>query len=249
MTDAPIALIGHHPDTARALRELGLVALTTPAEPLADVLAAARTLRYAGMLVGPAHEGATLPLVQPDSAARRTGGVDAVALTGSAHGTHTLEDALVQLVERSGYATRGARLLVIGEGPTLQAAAAAVRLGGVSLTVAAPSRPQAEQALVHLPANMKGYALSTRDEALPTLAERADLVILASGSLPAGVLQPFHTLLDLTGTAAPHAARHGVTQLDASALPALRLSLQLEHATGQRFTTDALHAVTATLSM
>jgi shikimate dehydrogenase len=72
-----------------------------------------------------------------------------------------------------------------------------------------------------------------------SLAERADLVVLAGGAAPSGVLQPFHTVLDLTGDAAG-AARAGAAVLPLAALPALRLALQLEHATGQRFHPEAL---------
>ncbi len=239
ISEAPLALIGHGPELARALRGLGLVALSVPTHDLARVLGAAQTLRFAGALIAPECEEAVYPHVKPDGAAHKLNRADALSLAGNLNATHTLEDALRRLVEESGYAVRGARLLVVGEGPALIAALGLVRLGALSVLIAAPSRPEAGAALPGLPAGVTGHAVAATDLALPALAERADLVVLASGTLPPGVLHPVHTLLDLTGSV----QRAAVPALGAADLPALRLGLQLEHATGQRFTPEALRAV------
>lgn len=232
--EAPLALVGFGAEAARALRALGLVALAVPAAPLAEVLGALAPLRFAGALIAPDHEEAAARLVTPDADARKLGRVDSVALAGGLRGSHALETALVRLVEDGGYAARGARVLVAGEGPALRAATGLARLGTAGFTVAAPSLPEAEAARDLLPAGVKGYALALRDPALPTLAERADLVVLAGAHLPNGTLQPFHTVLDLTGGV------HPVPSLDAADLPARRLALALEHATGHKFRPEAL---------
>lgn len=237
--DAPLALIGHAPQAARALRELGLVALAVPDGPLADVFAALRTLHFCGALLAPHLEEAALAHVQSDASARKLGRADSLSLAGGVHASHTLEEAVLRLVQDSAYAARGARMLILGEGAPLRAAVGLARLGAPSVTVAAGHASEAERALQLLPAGVKGYALSLADSALGALAERADLVVLAGGVLPSGVLQPFHTLLDLTA-GAQGAGREGVPHIETGALPALRLSLQLEHATGQRFKPEAL---------
>ena len=256
-SNAPLALLGYAPDAARAFRELGLLALTLPAEPLPDVLSAMRTLQFIGVLLGPALEEHAFAHVNADSAARKAHRVDAVAFTGNAIGTHTLEEALLQLVQNSTYAARGARMLILGSGTELKAATGLVRLGAASVTVAAPSKPEAEHVLTLVPAGVKGYALAQNDSALAALAERADLVIVAYtpaaltagtvNQLLSGLLQPFHTLLDFTGRTDALAEKMGVTRFDASELASLRLSLQVEHATGQRFKPDVLRSVAAGL--
>ena len=60
-----------------------------------------------------------------------------------------------------------------------------------------------------------------------------DLLILTAGTLPPGLVQPYHTVIDLTGRASVTGS--GATTLDLRDLPLRRLARQLEHATGQRF--------------
>ncbi|AFZ65735.1 shikimate 5-dehydrogenase [Deinococcus peraridilitoris] len=246
--DAPLALIGYSPDTARALRTFGLLSLAVPEGPPGDVVGALKTLRFTGALIAPHLEEVMLAHAQPDAAARKAGRVDALSFSGALHATHTLEEAVVRLVEDSGYAARGAQVLIVGDGTWLRAALGVARLGAPSVTVASSSRPEAERVIALLPGGVKGYAVAAADGALAALAERADLVVVANGPLPAGVLQPYHTLLDLSGGALPLASRQGVATIDCTGLLAWRLSLQLEHATGQRFKPEALAEITATLS-
>lgn len=246
--DAALALIGHRPEVAVALRELGLTALRVPEDNLSGVVEALRTLRFVGALVAPHKEEAVFGVVQPDALARRQARVDAVALAGTTYGTHTLEEALVRLVDDSRYAVRGARVLLLGRDAPLRAALSLARLGPSTLTIATDDLPEAQRDLTLLPAGTKAYAVSTRDGAFVSYAERADLVVLTNGSLPRGVLQPYHTLLDLTGEAWNDAARAGVPVLPAGNLAALRLAAQLEHATGQKFKPEALLGVSQTLT-
>lgn len=243
--DAPLALIGHAAPAGRALRELGLVAVGVPATPLPEVLAACASLKFCGALLAPAFEDAAYGAAQPDGQARKLGRADALTFLGEPRATHTLEDSLLAVVEASGFPARGARILLLGSGPALNAGVGLARLGAASLTAASGNRPEAERALNALPAGIQGYALALNDPALGGLAERADLVVLASGSLPSGLIQPFHTLLDLTGNV------HGdpAPRVDAASLPAERLARQLEHATGQRFRAETLRDVATALQV
>ncbi|GGJ81955.1 shikimate dehydrogenase [Deinococcus aquiradiocola] len=248
--DTPLALIGYPPETARALRELGLTALSVPTEPLADVLAACAALGAPGALVAAAQQGSVLSAAHPDTAATRAGSADALSFAGGQHGqpsranaTHTLPDALLDALEDSGYPVRGANALIVGQAGDLGAGMALTRLGLGSLTLAAASRPEAEALARDLPAGFRAQFTARNDPALVTLAERADLIVLTAGTLPPGVLQPFHALLDLTGRAGGAATRAGASLVPLARLPDLRLARRLSHATGQRFAPDALTAL------
>lgn len=245
--DHPLALIGYAPEAARALRDLGLIALNVPTTDLPRVLDACRTLEFTGALVHPRLENAALDGVTPDHAAQRLGRVDAIAFAGGGHlgtihGVHSLADALTDAVQASGYATRGASALLLGQSSAdLTQAMPLARLGFGMVGVCADSAPEAERALRDLPAGVRGYPFSRRDEAIASFAERADLIVLTAGNLPPGTLQPYHTLADLTGRSG--AGSSGASALDLSALPALRLARQLAHATGQRFHAHDLAAL------
>lgn len=247
LPDAPLALIGSSPAAARALREVGLVAVAVPDEHLEAVLGACRTLRFSGALVHESREVAAASAADPDAGARRAGRVDAVAFTaGGAHGTYALADALTDAVEASGYAVRGAGALLLGSGGDLARALPLVRLGFSSVGIAADSAPDAERLARDLPAGVRAFPVSRLDPALAALAERADLIVLTGGPLPPGLLQPYHTLADLTGRAGPGAS--GAATLDLSRLPALRLARQLLHATGQRYRAEDLTDLAVALS-
>ena len=251
--DTPLALLGYAPDVARALRELGLTAVSVPVDSLEDVLRACAVLACPGALVaGPLRAavlalGASTSAVRADTAALRSGAADAVSFTGGTHGqavqTHatcTLPDALLDTLEDSGYPVRGARALLIGQSGDLGAGLALTRLGLSSLTLAAASHPEAEALARSLPGGLKAYVTSRSDPALITLAERADLIVLTAGPLPPGVLQPFHALLDLTGRASSAASKAGAALVPLTRLPELRLARRLHHATGQRFAPEVL---------
>jgi shikimate dehydrogenase len=245
--DTPLALLGYDPDQARTaaqhLRALGLLALVTPADPAAEMLDACRTLGYLGALVAPGLGAALLGLTQPDAAARRAGAVDALALAGNLYATHSLADALTDALESSRYPVRGARALLIGEGADLHSGLALARLGLRGLDLAAADRPEAERLGREVPAGLLGSVLSRHDSALPGLAERADLIVLTGGSLPTGLLQPFHALLDLTGRAGRSADAVGAATVPLGHLAGLRLARRLLHATGQRFEAAALNEI------
>ena len=258
--DTPLALLGYAPDVARALRELGLTAVSVPVDSLEDVLRACAVLACPGALVaGPLRAavlalGASTSAVRADTAALRSGAADAVSFTGGIHGqavqTHatcTLPDALLDTLEDSGYPVRGARALLIGQSGDLGAGLALTRLGLSSLTLAAASHPEAEALARSLPGGLKAHVTSRSDPALITLAERADLIVLTAGALPPGVLQPFHALLDLTGRASGAASKAGAALVPLIRLPELRLARRLHYATGQRFAPEVLSGLAKVL--
>ncbi|WP_424951962.1 shikimate dehydrogenase [Deinococcus sp.] len=247
--DTPLALLGYPQGTGRALRDLGLTAVSVPEGPLLEVLHACTALAFQGALVAANLQAGMLAVTQPDSAAQRAGSADVLAFVAgrAAHATCTLPDALLDALEDSGYPVRGARALLIGQGGDLGAGLALTRLGLGSLTLAAASHPEAEALARGLPASLKAHVTSRSDPALVTLAERADLIVLTAGPLPPGVLQPFHALLDLTGRAGGAASRAGSALVPLTRLPELRLARRLHHATGQRFAPDVLKELAGVL--
>lgn len=246
VSDTPLALIGYPGPAARALRELGLVALATPTDDLASVMDACMTLGFSGALVHRSQEARAHDATQADATARRVGRVDAVAFTAGAHGTFALADALGDTLEASGYAARGASALLLGtDMHDLALALPLTRLGFSTVGVVAGNTPDAERAARALPAGVRAVPMSRQDSALVGLAERADLLVLTGGSLPAGLAQPYHTIVDLTGLL--QTAPGGATLLDLSALHARRLACQLAHATGQRFHAGELQGAIAAL--
>ncbi|MFC4425355.1 shikimate dehydrogenase [Deinococcus navajonensis] len=241
-----LALIGYSPDAARTLRTLGLMALNVPTDNLGATLDACRTLHFSGALVAAPFQPQVLDVSTPDAGARRVGRADALAFAGGIHATFALSDALGDALADSGYATRGAGALLLGrEVADLTLALPLARLGFGHIGVAAETLPDAERAARELPGGLRAFPVTRRDPALATLAERADLLVLTAGSLPPGLLQPYHTLADLTGQASVGVS--GATVLDLSSLPGRQLARQLEHATGQRFHLDELQTMVAGL--
>lgn len=246
--DAPLALVGYSSDTARALRDLGLTALAVQDAPPGEVVSACQTLGFSGALVAPAKGAAWLEAVNADSDARRAGRVDAVSFHGAAgaQGTFAYADALSDAVRASGYAAVGASLLVIGHGLSDMILAAPVaRLGFTDIGLAANSAPEAERVRRELPAVPRIFPVSRRDDTLRALADRSDLIVLTAGDLPKNLLQPYHSVLDLTGKL--QLTTSGATLLSLHDLPAHQLARQLNHATGQQFQISELQRLAAAL--
>lgn len=245
--DTPLALIGYPVSAARALRELGLLAMTTPTGDLKTIMDACVTLGFGGALIHRSLEARAHDATQPDATARRVGRVDAVAFTVGAHGTFALADALGDTLEASGYVTRGASAVLLGNDQhDLALALPLTRLGFSAVGVVAAHTPDAERVARDFPAGVRAFPLSRNDSALTGLAGRADLLVLTGGHLPAGLVQPYHTIVDLTGQL--KIAPGGATLLDLSALSTRRLVCQLAHATGQRFHAAELAGAVAALT-
>lgn len=245
--DAPLALIGHSSEQARALHELGLTALAIPEAAPHELIAACQTLKFSGALIAPSHAHRWLDAVQADPDARKAGRVDAVSFHGAAgaQGTFAYADALSDAVRESGYAALGASLLIIGHGvQDMILAAPIARLGFTDIGLAADSAPEAERVRRELPAAPRMFPVSRRDETIRALADRSDLIVLTAGDLPRGLLQPYHTLIDLSGRQ-DHGS--GATLLNLSDLGAYHLARQLNHATGQQFAVNDLKRVAALL--
>ncbi|MDV6374928.1 shikimate dehydrogenase [Deinococcus arenicola] len=245
-SDTPLALIGYPASAARALRELGLVAIATPADDLKTIMAACMTLGFSGALIHRTLEARAHDASQPDATARRVGRVDAVAFTAGAYGTFALADALADTLEASGYVMRGTAVLLGSDQHDLALALTLTRLGFSAVGVVATNTPDAERIARDFPAGVRAFPMSRNDSALTGLVERADLLVLTGGRLPEGLVQPHHTVLDLTGQL--KTAPGGAELLDLSALPARRLVCQLAHATGQRFEAEKLTGAVAALT-
>ena len=246
--DAPLALIGYSSDAARALTALGITALHVPDGPPADIISACQTLKFSGALVAPTHGHAWLHAVNGDTDARRAGRVDSLSFHGAAgvQGTFAYADALSDAVRASGYAVVGASLLIIGNGVSDMVLAAPIaRLGFTDIGLAADSAPEAERVRRELPNVPRIFPVSRRDTTVQALADRSDLVVLTGGGLPKGLLQPYHTLIDLTAN--ERGSTSGATLLDLYDLPAHHLARQLRHATGKTYSADDLTQVSAAL--
>ncbi|KEF35300.1 shikimate dehydrogenase [Deinococcus sp. RL] len=244
--DAPLALIGYSADAARALRGAGLLAVPVPDDDPAAVLEACRTLRFIGALVHPSREVALAGYLDLDPEARRAGRADAVAFGAGTHGTYALADALKDALEMSGYAAYGADALLLGSGADLALALPLLRLGFGNVGIVADSYSEAERFARDVPAGVRAFAVGRRDSALASLSERADLIVLTGGPIPPGLLQPYHTLVDLTGQVST--GHSGAARLDLVRLPELRLGRQLLHATGQRYRPEDLSDLVAALA-
>lgn len=235
-TDAPLALVGYPATTARAFRELGFTAMSVPTDHAREVAAACQTLKFSGALIAPAYQKQWLEATHADHEARRVGRVDAAAfpgLGGAPQGTFAYADALADTLSASGYAAHGASALILGQSASdLAIAAPLLRQGFSDIGLAADSAPEAEKAIRDLPVGLRIYPMTRRDDSLKSFADRADFVVVTAGSLPHGLLQPFHTLLDLTGQTTHTTS--GATILSLHDLGAYHLSRQLVHATGQR---------------
>lgn len=242
--DAPLALVGYPSAVLAALRDLGLLAVPVPAERPSDVVSACLTLRFTGALVAPAYQMAWLEAAQADSEAKRVGRVDALSFHGAAgaSGTFSYAEALSDTLADTGYMARGASLAVLGHrAADLAVAAPLARLGFTDIGLVAESAPEAERAIRDLPSGLRIFPLSRRDESVRALLSRSDLVVLTAGELPSGILEPYHTVIDLTGRLKGSAS--GATILSLDTLAQHHASRQLAHATGQRFDPAQLAAL------
>ena len=243
-----LALIGYPAGASRALREFGLVALSVPGVPLPEVLSACERLGFVGALLHPSLQDSAAAHLQLDPDARKAGRADALAFAGGPRGTFAAPEALIAAVQESSYAARGAHALLIGNASDLRLGLGLARLGFKAITVVGQTRREAEAMSRDLPAGLVAFALGRSEAAVPGLAERADLLILTGGHLPPNLLQPYHTVLDLTGQAGRETQAAGATLLSVPDFPARVLARQIEHATGQRLRASALTDLAAALT-
>lgn len=240
--DTPLALIGYSPQAARACRELGLIALSLPCESPSEVAQACQTLRFSGALIAPPFQTQWIDITQADPEARRIGKVDSVAFPsgyGQPHGAYTFADALADAMENTRYASRGASAMIFGRTVSdLHMGAPLLRQGFTDIALVADNSPEAEKAIQDLPSGLRLYPMSRKNDAILDFAQRTDVVLLVGGSLPPRLLQPYHTLIDLTGKA--DAIRSGATILSLEELHGFHIARQLAHATGQRFVPEEL---------
>lgn len=240
--DTPLALFGYPPEVAAAFRASGLLTNALASDELERAFEACQELRYLGALLHPSLEARALPYVSVEEDAAKFRGVNAVAFSRQPgimgrHGIYAQATALSDAVSASGFQTAGANLLLIGNGSDLVHGLPLVRLGFKSVGLVTEHLGDAERYQRELPRQGQTFALSRLDSSLPTLAQRADLIVLTGGTLPPDLVQPYHTFLDLSGQsgARREASRVAATVLELPDLASLKLARQLWHATGQRY--------------
>ncbi len=164
-----------------------------PGDDLAAALAALKPLNFAGALIEdsdlqPLALDSMSNLESEASLARR---VDAVIPESQGPRGYYLEPiALSQLLRRYAFGERG-----VWVGPTRTEMAQGLRnLSKVS--VVSKNFPEGEGFLSLLPAPQRGV-VGVAEVQSEVVARQADLVIYAGGTLPLGLLQPYHTLLAL----------------------------------------------------
>ncbi|MBB6097523.1 shikimate 5-dehydrogenase [Deinobacterium chartae] len=256
MRARPLALIGPELDALLAplhdllrAENLDLWPVPVRCDDPARTLTALGDLGFAGALLGRSVQETMLDAAARSTLeARRAGRADALNLTaGGYEAGYALEEALQRSLEAAHFNALGARLLVVGAGGALAAGAQLARLGFASVTVAADDLPDAQAALRGLPAGVKAYATSLRQEALAATAVHSDLIVNVGGSagLPPAWLQPYHTLLDLEERPELHAAlqRAGGSGLSAQDVRARRLGLRLAQVAGRSPDADALREI------
>lgn len=247
--DNPLALIGYSSQAARTCRELGLIALSLPCESPSEIAEACQTLCFSGALIAPPFQNSWAAITQTDPEAKRIGKIDAVAFPtghGQPHGAYTFADALADVMENTRYASRGASAIIWGRTASdLHMGAPLLRQGFTDIALIANNTPEAEKAMRDLPSGLRLYPMSRNNDAILDFAQRTDVVLLVNGELPPRLLQPYHTLIDLTGKA--DAIRSGANILSLDELKGFHIARQLAHATGQRFVPEELGDLTQVL--
>lgn len=127
--------------------------------------------------------------------------VDTVTVTaGGTVGDYLGGRALGSLLATSGWHARDARAVVLGTGPLASASLRELATqGAAELTLLGVSAPEAEQGLPTLPAGASARGRAAHDPAVPSLLERADLVVRLRPEVEVreGALGPHLTLVDL----------------------------------------------------
>ncbi len=236
---AALALWGLDPSwwqLLRALCEEGgwpLVPVHLPDPEPASALLSLHQLGFAGALVGDDLAEAFYPHVGRTSPeARSVQATDTLSVPPGGYlgfsGHHTLATALVDAALEVRLALQGSKLLVLGGGARARAALALARLGVSAVILATPELPLGERAAATVPPGPRVRVLWEKDPLLPELALECDVVALAAAP-GRDLLQPYHTLIDLSGQQLGGAA---LQRVDPSVWQSWRLKRQLEQLLG-----------------
>ena len=240
----PVAFIG--PQSAEIIHKLyeleqRFLPLEVPATSKLDaVLSGLEPLGYLGAIITGNQQTELAKLVPRKSrASERDGVVDAISVAGGLQGSHTLEDALLNTLERVGFRAFGASALILGGGPTAFAATQLARAGLRTINIAASDRPSAERIAKTLPAGVFSETLAINEPRLRDVLETVDLLVLASQDvrIEPTLLQPYHTILEAAGETNLSVVleRTGGQVISHATVRANHLAAQIEFATGYKF--------------
>jgi len=164
-----------------------------------------RRLDFAGALVlDQAVQQAALDHADRASLdATEVGGADTVTVTpGGIIAEYNLGRAAAALLASARWDAREADVVLLGGGPAARGLARELSSqGAASVAVLADSPADAERSMPHLAASTGVVARAASDPLVPTLLERADLLVRLSDtvSVPGSLLGPHLTLLDVGG--------------------------------------------------
>lgn len=168
-----------------------------------ELYRALRRLDFAGALIlDPEAQSDALRLAQRASLdAEDVGGADTATVTpGGVIAEYNLGRAAAALLEAARWDARGADVVLLGGAQAARGVARELSSqGAASVAMLAASPADAERALPTMAAGTSVLARAASDPLVPTLLERADLLVRldAAVSVPANLLGPHLTLLDL----------------------------------------------------
>lgn len=202
-----VAVLGSGP-SARALARFRDPAQTVWLQIVPDGVAAAAVkalplLGFAGALVfgEEARRNAAHAVTRSSIDAEELGAVDAVTVAGDATlGNHVGGRAVVDGLRAAGWDPRGARVVALGNDPSMRSVLRELATAGVEeISVVAADAPSAERLLPRLPSGVTSRGVAARDPVVGALLERCDAVLRAEDVLPVPRerIGPHLTLVDL----------------------------------------------------
>jgi shikimate 5-dehydrogenase len=205
-----VAVVSGDPDIRHALSSFRDAQARFHLQPVAGgavdgLFRGLERLDFAGALIlDPDAQGDALRLASRSSLdAEEVGGADTVTVTpGGVIAEYNLGRAAAALLAASRWDAKGAEVVLLGGSQAARGVARELSsLGAASVALLAGSPADAERALPELAAGTGVVARSANDPLVPTLLERADLLVRldAGVPVPASLLGPHLTLLDLVG--------------------------------------------------
>jgi len=207
-----------------------------------DLYRALRRLDFAGALIlDPRAQAEALRLAERSSLdAEEVGGADTATVTpGGVIAEYNLGRAAAALLEAARWDPRDADVVLLGGDQAARGVARELASqGAASVTMLAASPADAERALPSLAAGTDVLARAASDPLVPTLLERADLLVRLDTAVrvPANLLGPHLTLLDLVSEPVSSLRRRamsvGALTFNRRDLDAYLIELGLSHILG-----------------
>lgn len=226
---------------------------SVPAGAMPELLRGLARLEFAGALVMDVERQVEAQRLADRSslAAQELGAADTLTVTQAGIiADHTLGRAVAGMLTHHRWDAAGARVVVLGAGPTAKALGRElVSLGARSLAVLAADRVAAERSLPQTHAGVELLARASADPLADTLFESADLVLRVDGAqrLPSASLGPHLTLIDLApepvSTLRSQAMALGALTFNRRDVDAYRLELGLSQVLGGSIGVEPLLAL------